>query len=628
MENSKLSLIVQADEIKVNTFHQFRLRFNSLFLQEDYAAAKALCLEADRFPDIVAAEKIELSRCFMIIGAVSEALTCLDEVLGVEPKNQEALLSKALILRTMDNSEAYLALLQHCLSLFPGEQKIYELMYQYYQGQGDSEAMEKLISEAELNSCPLNLAPLMSSTTSLDDQYLGPEYNDPQLLENYLSLFSGRENYHARQWVSDKGKVGYTPVPEPLNTSHIRSHLMGLYTLGVYQLNLQSQVKWIVFDLDVCKDYLADFHDQQFRQWIEEGSQGVLKKIDSLISAYHLKACYEFSGNKGYHIWLFFVDFISAALARGFAQKIASQFELGSYPLNLEIFPKQTRISPQNFGNLVKLPGGIHRLSGIRSHFVKLNGNKPDPIPLKELLINPPLISSEAFMNAVYSLQPDFGTIAVSGSTNIDHSSSNTIASEITGSNPLEDPQWLHLKKHCHVIAVLADHLDQEKTLSPNQKKVITYTAGLLTNGAAIVNALMAKCTNANAADLLKSPLKGNPISCAKIRSHLGTDIEADICNCDFSALNSSYDTPLLHLSSLSNNSVKSHGNHDMLLRDTISRYLEIRKKHHDYENKLNDLEKTIFDLFAEIGVKQFNTGFGILKKVDDEKQSRLILEF
>ncbi len=623
-----MSLVAQADELKANSFHQFRFRFNSLFLQEDFSAAKVLCLEADRYPEIIPAEKLELSRCFMIIGAVSEALACLDEVLRLEPKNQEALLSKSRILRTLDNSEAYLALLQHCLSLFPGEQRFYELLYQYYQDQGDNEAMEKLISDAELNSWTLNLAPLKSSSTSIDDQYQGPEYNDPQLLENYLSLFSGRENYHARQWVSDKGKAGYTPVPEPLNTSHIRSHLMGLYTLGVYQLNLQSQVKWIVFDLDVCSDYLAEMQDSQFKQWIDEGFTAVLQKIDNLLSAYHLDARYEFSGNKGYHIWLFFADYISAALARGFAQKLASQFELGAYPFSLEIFPKQTRISANNFGNLLKLPGGIHRLSGLRSYFVKLSENKPEAMPLKDLLLNPPLITADIFVNAVYSLQPDFTAGVFHPTLRDENSPSNFSASEIPSSDPLEDPQWLHLKSNCRVIAHLNEHLETDRFLTPNQKKVITYTAGLLNNGAAIVNALLAKCSNANAADLLKSPLKGNPVSCAKIRSHLGSEIEEGMCQCDFTAFNSSYDTPLLHLSSLANTAGKGPRDHELVLRDTIARYLDIRKKHNDYEKQLQGLEKNIFDLFAEIGVSQFQTGFGLLKKVEENSQTRIILEF
>jgi hypothetical protein len=71
-----------------------------------------------------------------------------------------------------------------------------------------------------------------------------------------INLFQGRENSYARQWVSDEGKYGYTPVNEPLNLNAVRNHLLGIQTLGIYQLDFMGKVKWIVFDLDVEKSHL------------------------------------------------------------------------------------------------------------------------------------------------------------------------------------------------------------------------------------------------------------------------------------------------------------------------------------------------------------------------------------
>ena len=71
-----------------------------------------------------------------------------------------------------------------------------------------------------------------------------------------INLFQGRENSYARQWVSDEEKYGYTPVNEPLNLNAVRNHLLGIQTLGIYQLDFMGKVKWIVFDLDVEKSHL------------------------------------------------------------------------------------------------------------------------------------------------------------------------------------------------------------------------------------------------------------------------------------------------------------------------------------------------------------------------------------
>ena len=93
-----------------------------------------------------------------------------------------------------------------------------------------------------------------------------------------INLFQGRENSYARQWVSDEGKYGYTPVNEPLNLNAVRNHLLGIQTLGIYQLDLMGKVKWIVFDLDVEKSHLDNLHDPAFRLWLEQGFQKIINE--------------------------------------------------------------------------------------------------------------------------------------------------------------------------------------------------------------------------------------------------------------------------------------------------------------------------------------------------------------
>lgn len=626
MENKTLSLESQLSEQPLSGFHTFRLRFNSLFLKEDFPSAKALCLQELNSDSLLSMERLELARCFLLLGASEEALHCLDAVLETEPENLDALYAKLKLLKSIDKISEYLSLLQQSLEAHPHEQSLYELLASYYADQGDEEGIQRIKNDAELNGCSLpEPNPIPDPVL---DQEQNPVYNDPLMLETYLSLFAGRENFHARQWISDKGKAGYTPVSEPLTHTQIRSHLLGLYTVGTYQLNLSNQVKWIMFDLDVSKEYLNDLNDPQFKDWLDNGFFEVLGRIHQLLASFHLNPLYEFSGYKGYHIWVLFNQFISASLARGVAQKLAAQFDLGSYPFTLEIFPKQTRISSSNFGNLVKLPGGIHRISGLRSFFLKFIDGKPVTIALQEVLKNPPLIQDQQFMDLIQSLQPDFSETLSPFASGKSDSVPLTDIAETDSSDPLSNPRWLWLKQHCSVLSQLCNELETHGVLNNNKKKVITYTAGLLEQGHLIVNALLRKCSNCQPSDLLKSPLKGNPVSCAKIRSYLNSDISSELCNCDFSALNPSYDNPLLHLSSFSSLSAQDNRNHELVLRDTVTRYLEIKKKHREFEAQLKVLETAIFRLFEEIGVQEFHTGYGLLKKVSDKDQLRLILEF
>ncbi|MCD8479071.1 MAG: hypothetical protein LRZ88_01820 [Candidatus Cloacimonetes bacterium] len=82
-----------------------------------------------------------------------------------------------------------------------------------------------------------------------------------------------------------------------------------------------------------------------------------------MLSVYQIPCSIESSGYKGYHVWVFLEQKTSANLAKAFAERIAAQIPMDGLPLQLEVFPKQSTIK-QGYGNLVKLPYGIHRLSG------------------------------------------------------------------------------------------------------------------------------------------------------------------------------------------------------------------------------------------------------------------------
>ena len=86
----------------------------------------------------------------------------------------------------------------------------------------------------------------------------------------------------------------------------------------------------------------------------------------------------EFSGSKGYHFW-FFMDRKTSATAIRIALKAIVETVISDLScFDLEIFPKQDYLTGKGFGNLVKLPLGLHKLSGKRSFF--LDCNKKDAV--------------------------------------------------------------------------------------------------------------------------------------------------------------------------------------------------------------------------------------------------------
>jgi hypothetical protein len=152
--------------------------------------------------------------------------------------------------------------------------------------------------------------------------------------------FINRNDAHAIQT-----KKGYLRQDGPITNDLVTSHLNGEVTLGAYQIDLNNKVVWTCFDFD-GKDL-----EKEKKKAVKLHKFLVKKGFNPLL---------EFSGKKGYHIWLF-VESIDAASARHFCHDICKEANVKAH----EIFPKQNGVTDENpYGNLVKLPLGKHQVSG------------------------------------------------------------------------------------------------------------------------------------------------------------------------------------------------------------------------------------------------------------------------
>lgn len=199
-----------------------------------------------------------------------------------------------------------------------------------------------------------------------------------------------------------KARYGYVPVVtgdceyrcptrvcphvqrRPLTDSSLIEHLKGQRTIGIYQIKQEENtVRWLCFDID------AD--TQEGEASIPTVTKTIAYRLYRLIGQSYLV---EWSGNKGYHVWVFFSDALSAGKVMAFGHFILSQVEIPE-GVHVEVFPKQPTV--RAYGNLVKLPLGIHRKTGNRCLFVN---NKFESYPLEEqwsLLQNVTTLNEQEF---------------------------------------------------------------------------------------------------------------------------------------------------------------------------------------------------------------------------------------
>jgi TOTE conflict system primase-like protein len=197
---------------------------------------------------------------------------------------------------------------------------------------------------------------------------MSPRLNlERKLLVAYCELFVNRRA-HTVQTVTREGLEEkcyyYRPKDDRcLSLEKIGRHFLGELTIGLYAINPATQCcKWIAIDAD----YQDAVTDLLRLQW-ELRNDG----IDSALER----------SRRGGHLWMFAQEPLLAADCRRYVLNLAARVRAGKQENGqpqivgsasiegIEIFPKQDRLSPGEFGNAIRGPLGIHRRDGKRYWF-------------------------------------------------------------------------------------------------------------------------------------------------------------------------------------------------------------------------------------------------------------------
>jgi hypothetical protein len=164
--------------------------------------------------------------------------------------------------------------------------------------------------------------------------------NLAEIVRIIRELFVGRDDVFAVQ-VRRGSSCIYRPIRRKLTDNDIRKHVRGKITIATYPRR-DSKTMWVCVDIDTRhKDEVA--------------------KVLAELKKHGIAPVVEDSGNKGYHVLVFF----EKALGNWKARAIGRAVGCGN-----EIFPKQNTVADGSYGSLVKAPLGIHRVTGRFCGFV------------------------------------------------------------------------------------------------------------------------------------------------------------------------------------------------------------------------------------------------------------------
>ena len=167
---------------------------------------------------------------------------------------------------------------------------------------------------------------------------------------------------HRKDVFSTQQKSGaYFPTKRPITLEDIQKHLDGKITIGAYCLDIDNTVKWACVDIDGDKTLTPE--------------QNKKKEYPKSVAIYNLFPDFgrilEWSGRKGYHVWIIFDKSTLASFAQKLVLARLNRIKMGHH----ELFPKQVTLNiNRKYGNLVKIPNSIHKITGLRSEIIKMEG--------------------------------------------------------------------------------------------------------------------------------------------------------------------------------------------------------------------------------------------------------------
>jgi hypothetical protein len=265
-----------------------------------------------------------------------------------------------------------------------------------------------------------------------------PEHDEKRLGELLAHRFFQRRDVVAIYAPNPNVPDGYSwqPRKSPLKGSDLLKHLRGELALGTYLLDQEDTCRFYTLDLDLDKEGMSYVGDTDALnamlsrpvgapidlEWVECKPREVWKDLNSpmrpwlvttvrmlaqglasrVIHQQHYPVAVAASGGKGMHVHVFCGE-RPAADARALANAMLESWVLdgedvfirkGSFAwkhrsemygnITMEVFPKQDQIDKNGFGNLVRLPLGVHPVTKRRSYFVD---TQSDPVlePAAEL---------------------------------------------------------------------------------------------------------------------------------------------------------------------------------------------------------------------------------------------------
>lgn len=440
-------------------------------------------------------------------------------------------------------------------------------------------------------------------------------------LAAYSALFVARDDVYGEEEILAGNKRQVVPKLEPLTDEVLKTHFSGKKTIASYVQRTNQTVKYLVIDVDVSKRLLLMGSEQeQIRKYLPRAAERAAEVL-KILERMGLHGYVENSGYRGYHIWVFFTEWIPVRYVVILEYVLEEKLEKTDDDISIEFFPNRSRIRNGSYGQSIKLPGGMHIKSGKRSGFCN---EQFAPVEM-----------SYEFLTGIakYTLMAVKKILGTMSGTEKEPKK-RELSLELEGFAELPPSVKVVLEK-CNLVRYLCQKAQTTGYLSHFERLTILYVFGHLgEEGKTFVHTVMEFTLNYqyHVTEKFIQKLPAKPVSCVKLRDQYKQITAEYGCSCNFRRTKNCYPSPVLH--ALKNSSdvadditiptsrtltkkveekVIEEINIHKKVQDLAVRIVEMKKQKRGVEKKIQKVENELETIYDQAGVDCLEVDMGML---------------
>jgi hypothetical protein len=447
------------------------------------------------------------------LGMSRQARESYEQAIALCPKNPEYHFRLALLFHEKGAWERALKHLQKTIVLSPENLQAKKMLASLYEDMGLKGLSEIVKGEEKRKDFTPHTIPFQ-----LREEDASP----------FLNHFQGREFGYAQYRIDDSGNLNLFYVDSILGFNEISRHLQGEETFGVYPLRSDRTLKFSLIRIRIPRRrLLSNIKNEGFLALSEDHVHHYARMVTETVKGYGIPAYLENPGDRERRVWFFFEEFIPLELAERFLSIVLDKTQSPGVDLSIDFLLgfKGAGIGWED--HPVMLPLGINRGTGKRCFFIDEYGT-----PYEDQLL---------LINKIRTISRNEIKDFLKGPDKVSRLISDSSIDSLK-----------RLEQKCPVLEEIIRKARSGRKLRNEEKLVVFFTLGFLEEGKKILHDVLESCPDyrPNKVNRMISKLRGNPISCPKIRELMPETTAYLPCNCSFEVPKGGYPSPLLHINS------------------------------------------------------------------------------